>query len=51
MNFFNCCRKNRLYLYSSLCCLVFCPESPKLPSGLTKLSIFFNKDYDYAYAH
>ena len=34
-----------LYLY--LCCLVPYPNSIKLPSGLTELCNFANKDYDY----
>ena len=30
-------------------CLVICPKSLKLPSGLTKLCHFVNKDYYYYY--
>ena len=43
--------KNRLYLYLFLYCFLSFPKSLKVPSGLTKLCNFVNKDYDYDYCN
>ena len=36
-----------LKLFMFVFVFVLCPKSLKLPSGLTKLCSFINKDYDY----